>query len=283
MLRRINTSLFRWLSIRKYHLQTFSRLGYSARDRWRLARLGWGRVDVSEARDHSISEDWSARLKPLGGKEVHLCPHDICHLGIFEEVVIHGAYDLALIPFEPDLIIDAGAHIGLFSLQAATRWPKSAILAFEPHPENAVWARRNLSGNDIRATVIEAAVSSKPGWMEFDLGGGMGRLSVGGGGKVMAVDLPAIIRAFPSSKFLLKMDIEGGEMDVLPKVLPVLPPSTAVFVELHGEDVECDQMLAATDSLGFVAQILHDKRSEEGPLRFVDLLLLPKAAAPSHE
>lgn len=276
ILHSMNTSFLRRLSVRKYHLQTFANMGHSAIDRWRLARVGWGLIDVSGEGGKAISGDWSARLKVLGGREVHLCPNDICHLGIFEEAMIHGAYDLALIPFEPDLIIDVGAHIGLFSLQAATRWPQSPILAFEPHPENAVWARRNFASNGIRATLIEAAASLKPGWMDFDLGGGMGRLCAGGSIKVMSVDLPAMLSAFPSSKILLKMDIEGGEMDILPKVLSILPASNAVFVELHGTSTEYDEMLAVIDSLGFTIRVLHDKWSQDGKQRYVDIFLLPK-------
>lgn len=265
------------LKVRKYHMQAFARLGCSAVDRLKLAWLGWRRIAVSGAVRAADARLWSARLNFLDGKRVHLCPDDICHVGIFEEVILHRAYDLDLPGFEPDFILDVGAHLGLFSLCAAARWPGASILAFEPHPDNAVWARRNFAGNGIRGSVVEAAASTRPGWMNFDLGGGMGRLAAAGNTRVVAADLPAIIRAFPASRLLLKMDIEGGEMDVLPEVLPLLPPTNAVFVELHGPLPECERMMGKIKSLGFQTKILGHKRSDDGAMSYMDLFLRPDA------
>lgn len=265
------------LKTRKYHMQAFARLGCSGLDRLKLAWLGWHRIDVSRAIAAADSRQWSAKLNVVDGKRVHLCPDDVCHVGLFEEVILHRAYDLDLPGFEPDFILDVGAHIGLFSLCASARWPKAAILAFEPHPDNAVWARRNFAGNGIRGSVIEAAASTKPGWMNFDLGGGMGRLSSGGNTRVVAADLTAIIRAFPASRLLLKMDIEGGEMAVLPEVLPLLPPANAVFVELHGTAPECGRMMDKITFLGFETKVISDKRSEDGTQSYLDLFLRPKS------
>ena len=73
--------------------------------------------------------------------------------------------------------MDVGAHIGLFSLMAAARWPAVPILALEPHPRNAAWARRNLSGNGAAAVVLESAASDRKGFMRFASGNGMGSLN----------------------------------------------------------------------------------------------------------
>ncbi len=262
-------------------MQAFARLGRSGLDRLKLAWLGWRRIDVSGEVRAADARQWSAKLNVLHGKKVHLCPEDVCHVGIFEEVILHRAYDLDLPGFEPDFILDVGSHIGLFSLCASARWPKASILAFEPHPDNAVWARRNFAGNGIRGSVVEAAASTKSGWMNFDLGGGMGRLNSGGNTRVMAADLPSIIRAFPASRLLLKMDIEGGEMDLLPEVLPLLPTTNAVFVELHGTWPECDRMMTKITSMGFQIKILGNKRSEDGGQSYLDLFLRPDATARS--
>lgn len=197
-------------------------------------------------------------------------------MGMFEEVILHQAYDLKLLHFEPDLILDVGAHIGLFSLCAATRWPKVPIIALEPHPENAIWARRNFLSNNLRGSILEAAASVGPGWFNFELGGGMGRLAGNGASQVIGVDLAAIIQSFPASRLLLKMDIEGGEMTILPKVLPVLPDTTAVFVELHGSRQECEQMLTKIESLGFEITTLRTKQSEERKMSYFDLFLRPR-------
>jgi len=52
------------------------------------------------------------------------------------EVIVRRVY--ALDPmFAPDVVIDGGANIGLFSLQAATTYPSAKIVMCEPLPRKA--------------------------------------------------------------------------------------------------------------------------------------------------
>ena len=49
-----------------------------------------------------------------------------------------------------DLFIDCGAHWGVFSLSAATRWPEAVtVLAFEPDPKNNNRLRHWIAKNDL--------------------------------------------------------------------------------------------------------------------------------------
>src|SRR5262249_31291335 len=146
---------------------------------------------------------------------------DLCDLGDLitcEEVLIDRSYDLSQVPFEPDLIVDCGAHIGLFSLIAGLRYPTAQILAYEPNPRNCHMTQKQLARFGDRAKVIEAAVDTTNG---RDLFGGtesnVGRL----GGQAEAtyavetIDLAQRLSRWNAKHLLLKMDIEGSEHRVL--------------------------------------------------------------------
>jgi FkbM family methyltransferase len=65
-------------------------------------------------------------------------------LKVLHEVFVEDAYRLDAMPARLGVVLDVGAHIGLFSLRVAPRADR--VLAFEPHPENAALLRRNLAG-----------------------------------------------------------------------------------------------------------------------------------------
>lgn len=267
-----NSPLRRLLDKRRF-LRGYTRLGSGISDKISLFKLGYGRFRAYHLKTQDFNRSWSARLSCIGNKKVYLRPTDVCHLAIFEEMFLQPAYDFSLIDFEPEFILDVGAHIGLFSLLAASRWPDATILAFEPHPDNATWARRNLSKNGLRATVLEVAASSYAGWANFDLGEGMGSISNSGESSVPTVNLPDMMRTFPFGRILVKMDIEGEEFNLLPQVLPILPLTSAVFVELHGNRQSCDDLLAQVKILGFNSQVMREKIIPDHDLYYIDLLL----------
>jgi hypothetical protein len=48
---------------------------------------------------------------------------------VFQEVLVERNYPLEKVPFVPELVVDCGANIGLFSALAAVRFPKAKIVA----------------------------------------------------------------------------------------------------------------------------------------------------------
>jgi FkbM family methyltransferase len=264
------------LKIRKYHVQAFSRLGSSKLDRLKLAWLGWQKIDICKNKGTIKSKQWSVKLKHINNREILLCPNDDCHVGIFEEMFVYQSYDLNLLDFEPEIIIDVGAHIGLFSVAAAARWPKALILAFEPHPENAVWARRNFEVNKINGCVVEAVAGIESCSVNFDASSGMGYVSSCENSiRVLAINLSSLIQSFSSFSLLLKMDIEGGEKDLLPIILPYLPYINSMYVELHGTLSECEKMLEVISSCGFEIQSSKHRQSEDAIQHYIDLFFRP--------
>jgi FkbM family methyltransferase len=264
------------LKIRKYHVQAFSRLGSSILDRLKLAWLGWKKIDICKNKSTIKGKQWNAKLKQINNREIQLCANDDCHVGIFEEMFVYQSYDLNLLGFEPEIIIDVGAHIGLFSVAAAARWPKALILAFEPHPKNAVWARKNFEVNKVKGCVVEAVAGKESCYVDFDASSGMGYVSSCENSiRVSAIDLASLIKSFSAFSLLLKMDIEGGEKDLLPIILPCLPYINSVYVELHGTLSECEKMLEVISSYGFEIHSSKHRQSEDAIQHYIDVFVRP--------
>lgn len=57
--------------------------------------------------------------------------------GLYGEVVTHDTYRLRTIPWQPEIIFDIGANIGIFARFARELFPKALIVSVEPDPENA--------------------------------------------------------------------------------------------------------------------------------------------------
>jgi FkbM family methyltransferase len=55
---------------------------------------------------------------------------------------------------EGDVVIDIGAHIGLFSMYLAKRWPALKVLSFEPFPVNFRNCAENLQLNGVTNVVL---------------------------------------------------------------------------------------------------------------------------------
>jgi FkbM family methyltransferase len=64
-------------------------------------------------------------------------------MGLKEQV---AEYNLGGLPdfVDPVTVIDAGANVGVFSLEAVKRWPGAVVLAYEPHPAASVELRYNV-------------------------------------------------------------------------------------------------------------------------------------------
>lgn len=132
----------------------------------------------------------------------------------------------------PPRVVDLGANIGLFGLSVRERFPAAELIAVEADPENARVLRLCAVANDLggRWQVIEGAASNREGERRFQAGRfSLSRLSNGDEG-----DLVRAIDVFPelAQADLVKIDIEGGEWDLLgdPRLREV---TAALVVEYH--------------------------------------------------
>jgi len=124
-----------------------------------------------------------------------------------------------------DVVWDIGANVGLFAAAAAGRGGR--VLAVEPDPFLANCLLRTRAANSLDLEILAAAVSDKPGVATLEIASG-GRASnslstyAGKRGQfgasvgrvaVPTVTLDSLLEL--SSPVLIKIDVEGAELDVL--------------------------------------------------------------------
>lgn len=153
--------------------------------------------------------------------------------------VFGGEYEVPLYyKTNPPIILDLGANYGAFSVWASHRWPGSVIHAFEPHPDTFAVLQENL----INFPLVKA----------YPYG-------VGEAGIRVLIDGPS--NAGESSLYLqenqkdftglhvevtdplslpkaqiLKMDIEGCELEVLEPLIKDGREFDAIMFEYHRKD-----------------------------------------------
>ena len=141
-------------------------------------------------------------------------------------------------------VFDVGAQAGYYTLLASRLvGAQGSVVSFEPLPRNLANLRHHLDLNRIRnARVVPAAAGASPGRAGFltESTSYMGRLDGAGDLTVDVVTLDDTA-AEGSRPALLKIDVEGGEVDVLTGAARVLDEDRPViFLATHGPDVHRD-------------------------------------------
>jgi FkbM family methyltransferase len=129
----------------------------------------------------------------------------------------------------PPAILDLGANVGYFTVDASLRFPGSRIVAFEPDRANAELMRRTLKANGLEADLVEAAASTADGEVPFAQGGFTLSRIEPGGEPVPAVDVVPRLPEFD----LAKVDIEGGEWALLADGRFAETAPRALVLEFH--------------------------------------------------
>jgi len=166
-------------------------------------------------------------------------------------------------------ILDVGANCGSFALWASARWPGSHVTSFEPHPETFKLLTRNAGGRkDI--TLVNAALfpgglkkatfhSRYDGDGESTLAAYSGDTFVAGA-QVHTYEVDVVDPATLPSADVVKIDIEGGEGEVLAN----LDLSKTSLVLLEFQNSKNREMLRDTLARDF--DILRDEPCEWSPI-----------------
>jgi FkbM family methyltransferase len=147
---------------------------------------------------------------------------------------------------EHDTVIDIGAHIGTFSVQAAKSAYKGKIYSFEPFPENFSLLQQNLQLNKIEnVTPYRTAISDcggfAPLFISKDNSGGHSLIknapAVRNSINSIRVETKALEQIVQENKIkhinFLKMDCEGSEYNIL------LSTPEGLFKKIDKISVEC--------------------------------------------
>lgn len=140
--------------------------------------------------------------------------------GVAYEIFVHEFYkdDGVLLPKDTRLVVDLGANVGLSTLYFLHKYPSCRAIAYEPHPAYAAQARRNLSldGTGHRVEFHQKAAGATDRTMYLtDLGAGSA-LTETASPAAIPVEAEDIFPCLLGRQIdILKMDIEGGEYEIL--------------------------------------------------------------------
>jgi FkbM family methyltransferase len=165
---------------------------------------------------------------------------------IRSEVFDHLFYRLP-VDYPPPTILDLGANTGLTAIYLARVFPQAALACVEPMPGNLQMLARNLQLNDIRATIIAAAVHVDDGRVRMTSAAADYDHKIAADPctpsdlEVAAISVPAIMRKLNWDRIgLLKMDIEGHEKILLTQNCDWLECVDAMCVEYHHHGAEIE-------------------------------------------
>ena len=174
----------------------------------------------------------------------------------------------AIAPMTLETVVDVGANTGQFSLLVRALHPPARIVAFEPLAGAAARYRR-VFARDPEATLHEAAIAPRPGAATMHVSARPDSSSLlpitdrqsalfpgteaVGTVRVEAGPLDAFItRADLIAPALLKIDVQGFELEVLRASLSLLAAFDHVYVEASYEELYAGQALAG-DVAAFLA------------------------------
>src|SRR5262245_16083620 len=189
-------------------------------------------LGVARAPDHR-------RIRLRNGYQIHLDTVDEFRQS-FWDCWVRDPYRVLA---SDQVIVDAGANIGCFSIYAVSKAPRGHVFALEPSSRNFQRLVDNirLNGLDSRITALPVGVAGRSGSQELDVSHASPYHSVytevGPHRETIRVlSLAALLGEIgsPDRVDLLKMDCEGGEMECLLEASPGdLARMRRIAVEYH--------------------------------------------------
>ena len=156
-------------------------------------------------------------------------------------VWVEKCYEMSAVS-SPRWIIDAGANVGYATRWFAERYPGANVIAIEPERANVDLLRSNTYGL-ANVHIVEGALAATSERRSFaDSGLGPWAFRVGDAastadrlvGEVDCVTIDELLERFGIERIdLLKIDIEGSELEVLADSAAWMPKVEALAVELH--------------------------------------------------
>jgi FkbM family methyltransferase len=206
------------------------------------------------------------------GRQRRLLRMRACDIYTVAEIFRERQYALAR-PLGPaPVIIDAGANIGVASAWFVLRHPDARVLAVEPVAENFAWLQRNFGG-DPGVELVHAALGARSGRAMMALAGNSAEhtlVSGGGEGGDEAVDTRRLDELLAERGIdqvdLLKLDVEGSELDVLLGLGDRLASVRAIVAEVHERlvDVAAFYRLLAQHGFTVVRRVQYREAAASG-------------------
>lgn len=242
-----------------YRLAYFANQGISWKDKW-LAFLmaGIGSLGTHRIRLRSYFLQWINGLGQHGTVHLQLVINQnetnlLLRQGnaadyLMGGEMVRGGYDLP--NFEPKVIIDGGANIGMFSVHALNHFPKAQLVCYEPDAANLQQLRKNLVLNGLHAQVHPVGLWSRKTTLYYHaVSSETGFIDEHPPGVAIPCTLPEI-----QPDCWLKLDIEGAEYEVLPALLQQRTYPRWISLEIHDFDTKGASLLKLLRTHGYTIQ-----------------------------
>ena len=172
-----------------------------------------------------------------------------CWLGTYEREK-RGYFAAAVKP--GSVVFDVGAQAGFYTLLASRlAGPTGTVLAIEPLPRNLGHLREHVARNGAaNVTIVPAAAADRPGTAAFrtEETGYMGRLAPDGELSVPVLTLDDLAATHAVRPDVVKLDVEGGEAEVLHGAHRILTEDRpVVFLATHGQEPHARSCAALND------------------------------------
>ena len=152
----------------------------------------------------------------IAAKRVPLSvPNDNGTKVAFIDILLDDCYRLGTFPRSTAVIVDIGAHVGLFSIAARRHFPSGVIHAYEPNPAIWTYLEANVQAMDViihREAVNHTAGS---GVLASHLDSVQTRVELKEGGSIPYIDFESVVKRAGGRIDVLKLDCEGGEWQIL--------------------------------------------------------------------
>jgi FkbM family methyltransferase len=153
------------------------------------------------------------------------------------ELAAKGIYPIDT-GFAPDLIIDGGGNTGVFTLLASATFPTARVVVCEPVPRNLLQIDKHLRMNRVNANVMPVCIGgsrrSIPFYIrEANQGSFDSGIPYSSQIDVDVVTLASLVRDRDAKRILVKLDIEGMEVEALESFVPGETRAVFVVGEVH--------------------------------------------------
>jgi len=166
--------------------------------------------------------------------------------------------------FRPDLVVDGGGNIGLFTLRAAGCYPATAeaspkFVICEPLPRNIEQIRKHLKMNAIDAEILPYCIGGTRRSIPFYCRAANESSFDPRGGYDSVMEIPVLLiedaLKHPAERILIKLDIEGMEVEALSALLPHERRAVYIVGELHDYPVNAPLMRRLFEEHGWMLDL----------------------------
>ena len=157
----------------------------------------------------------------------------------FHQVILYQDYDIDF-GFDPQVIIDCGANIGLATVYFKNRFPSAKIISIEPEQSNFEILEKNTRDYNAVYCLNKGIWNKHANLLIKDIGYGnwgfmVEEVEKGFSGSVSAITIDEIMEKFDIDHIdILKIDIEGSEKELFESNFEEwLPKTKVLIIELH--------------------------------------------------